>query len=285
MKQTALTSIDSYKLGHADQYPAGTTKVYSNFTPRSTYHYKSPMNDNKIVWFGLQGFLHELKELWDTTFFKRDFDEVAEEFSTLVAPFCGPNGFNISRLKNLHDLGYLPLEIKALPEGSVVDVKIPVLTITNTRPEEYWLTNFLETWLSSELWKPSTAATISYHYRKIVNKWAKITGVDGNPLLDFLCHDFSVRGMSGIMDAAKCGSGHLLSFNGTDNIPAVQYINTYYDGKSTFIGGSVPATEHSCQTSNILSIERELTETGSYDGKTIEEWNALLVQPNLPNSI
>lgn len=244
-KQTALTSIDSYKLGHADQYPAGTTKVYSNFTPRSDSHFATTGYANgTIVWFGIQGFLHELKTVWDETFFNVPKSEVVEEFKRLAGPFCGPNGFNTARLEALHDLGYLPLKIKALPEGSSVNIGVPVLTITNTRAEEYWLPNFLETWMSSELWKSSTSATISRAYRKIIDKFAEITG--GNKeFISWQGHDFSVRGMSGIQDAAKSGAGHLLSFTGTDNIPAVKYIEDVYRGKETFIGGSVPATEHS----------------------------------------
>lgn len=245
-KQTALSSLDSYKLGHADQYPPGTTKVYSNFTARTDRHFNVPeqYKDGKIVWFGLQGFLKELECIWENTFFSEDWEVIEKEAIELYAPFCGPNGFNTSRLKELWELGFLPLEIKSLPEGSLVPMNVPVLTITNTLPEFYWLPNFLEAWLSSELWKGSTSATISRVYRKIINKYAGLTG--GNT--DFINsqgHDFSVRGMSGIADAAKSGAGYLLWFTGTDNIPAVKYINDCYFGKETFVGGSVPATEHS----------------------------------------
>lgn len=245
-KQTALSSVDSYKLGHADQYPAGTTKVYSNFTPRTDHHFNVPeqYKDGCIVWFGLQGFLQEMKEIWDETFFNLEKEVVVAEAAELYAPFCGPNGFDVSRIEELWEAGYLPLEIKALPEGSIVPVNVPVLTITNTDPKFYWLPNFLETWLSSELWKSSTSATISRVYRKIINKYATLTG--GNKdFINWQGHDFSTRGMSGITDAAKSGAGHLLSFTGTDNLPAVKYINDCYFGKETFVGGSVPATEHS----------------------------------------
>ena len=245
-KQTALSSVDSYKLGHAEQYPANTTKVYSNFTPRSMAHFIVPseFSTKDIVWFGLQGFLAELKEVWDTTFFDRHVQAALQEAEELYAPFCGPNGFDTSRLAALHKLRYLPLEIKALPERSQVPVGVPVLTITNTLPEFYWLPNFLETWMSSELWKSSTSATTSYVYRKIINKYAELTG-GSKEFVQWQGHDFSVRGMSGIVDAAKSGAGHLLSFTGTDNLPAVKYLQQLYRGKETFIGGSVPATEHS----------------------------------------
>ena len=261
--QTALSSIDSYKLGHADQFPEGTTKVYSNFTPRSLAHLHVPYEygTTQVVWFGLQAFLNDLQSVWQETFFDRSKDEVVAEFMELVGPFCGPRGFNQSRIEWLHDLGYLPIEIKSLPEGTLVPAGVPVLTITNTLPEAYWLPNFLETWLSADLWKPSTAATISYAYRKIIDHYTELTG--GNK--DFVMwqgHDFSSRGMSGIQDAARTGSGYLLSFAGTDNVTAVQLVNDAYRGKETFVGGSVPATEHSVMTSSILVEAERLRQAG-----------------------
>lgn len=261
--QTALTSIDSYKTAHPDQYPEGTTKVYSNFTPRSLKHLPVPRQCGtiRVVWFGLQAFLNDLHSVWQETFFDRSKDEVVAEFMELVGPFCGPRGFNQSRIEWLHDLGYLPIEIKSLPEGTLVPAGVPVLTITNTLPEAYWLPNFLETWLSADLWKPSTAATISYTYRKIIDHYAELTG--GNK--DFVMwqgHDFSSRGMSGIQDAARTGAGHLLSFAGTDNVTAVQLVNDAYHGKETFVGGSVPATEHATMTSSILVEAERLRQTG-----------------------
>ena len=260
-KQTALTSIDSYKLSHADQYPAGTTKVYSNFTPRANVYFSGRnILGNKIVWFGLQGFLKELVEIWHTTFFNQDIDTVATEYAALVAPFCGPNGFNDSRIRELHSLGYLPLEIRALPEGSLVNIGIPVLTITNTDPRFYWLPNFLETWLSAELWKSSTSASTSAAYRKLMERYYAASGAN-TEFISWAGHDFSVRGMSGIADAAKSGAGHLLSFTGTDNIPAVKYLMDCYSGNETFVGGSVPATEHSVSSTNILSVDDTSVDT------------------------
>lgn len=261
MKQTALTSIDSYKLAHAEMYPAGTTKVYSNFTPRSMTHFNVKphyKSDNTIVWFGLQGFLYELKSIWQETFFDKDIEEVVAEYAEFVAPFTGPNGFNVDRLRQLHALGYLPLHIKALPEGVSVPIGVPVLTITNTEDHAFWLPNFLETWMSAELWKSSTSATMSKVYRKIIDEYADLTG-GSTEFVAWQGHDFSVRGMSGIADSAKSGAGHLLSFLGTDNLPAVKYINDYYEGKKTFVGGSVPASEHS-----VMSTENKEAELDTY---------------------
>ena len=257
MKITALTSMDSYKLGHGEMYPEGTTKVYSNFTPRSMSHFNVPEQykaDKKIVWFGLQGFLHELNAVWRETFFDLPEDEVCAEFLELVAPFCGPNGFNIERVRELHRIGYLPLEIKSLPEGARVPIGVPVLTVTNTVDSAFWLPNFLETWLSTELWKSSTSATMARVYRKIIDSYADLTG-GSKEFVTWQGHDFSMRGMSGIADGAKSGAGHLLSFTGTDVLSAVKYINDYYNGKSTFVGGSVPASEHSVMSSSSRDAE------------------------------
>jgi len=256
--QTALTSVDSYKLGHAPMYPKGTTKVYSNFTPRSSAHFGVPREykDNRIVWFGLRAFLEELKYFWDETFFKHPVETVVAEFVQFVAPFVGPNGFDESHIRALHALGYLPLGIKALPEGSKVNIGVPVLTITNTVPHAFWLPNYLETWMSCELWKSSTSATTSSIYRKVLEKYAALTG-GSTEFITWQGHDFSVRGMSGIVDAAKSGAGHLLSFSGTDNCPAVKLVNDVYRGKETFVGGSVPATEHSVMCAGGKDTELE----------------------------
>ena len=278
MKQTALASLDSYKLSHMDQFAPGTTKVYSNFTPRSMHHFNqnAQASENKIVWFGLQVFLIELNQIWKETFFDRDIEEVIAETSELYAPFCGPNGFDFDRFRELHALGYLPLEIKALPEGSRVNIGVPVLTITNTVDCAYWLPNFLETWMSAELWKSSTSATTAYEYRKILDYYYSLTGAS-NDLKVFAAHDFSVRGMSGIADSAKSGAGHLLCSCGTDNIPAVELVNDYYFGKETFVAGSVPASEHSVMSSSILieaeKIEKEYPNLSREEVMTKAEFN------------
>ena len=258
--QTALTNTDSYKLGHARMYQDSTTKVYNNFTPRSMSHFNVPEQykaDKKIVWFGLQGFLHELNQVWKDTFFDLDVDTVCEEFSELVAPFCGPNGFDVTRLRELHALGYLPLEIKALPEGVRVPIGVPLFTITNTVDTAFWLPNYLETWVSTELWKTMTSATMARVYRKIIDQYADLTG-GSKEFVAFQGHDFSMRGMSGILDGAKSGAGHLLSFVGTDVLSAVHYINQLYHGKSTFVGCSVPASEHSVMSTETKEEELEV---------------------------
>ena len=251
-KVDPLLSIDVYKLGHMLQYPEGTTKVYCNLTPRNFKYLESMFPNgffhNKAVVYGIRASIQEVVESFDELFFKQDIDVKMEEFSNIITPFMGDNDISIiiSNFRKLHNLGYLPLSFKGLPEGTQVSPNIPMMTWTNTHDDFAWLPNYLETFLSSNSWKLSTCATIAKVYRNIFESFATKTGV---PLdfVDFQGHDFSSRGMSGIMDASKCGSSHLTSFKGSDAISSIPFINHYYnqDKSCPFIATSVPASEHS----------------------------------------
>ena len=235
---------DGYKVGHKFQYPQGTTLVYSNLTPR-----KSRSEEvNEIVFFGLQYFIKEyLIHQFNEGFFKRPKAEVIKEYARRMDNYLGKDSITYQHIADLHDLGYLPLEIKALPEGSLVPMKVPVFTIKNTVPEFFWLTNMLETVLSAVLWKPTTSATTAFEYLRTFTRYAKETVGDDLSFIPWQGHDFSFRGMSGIEDAVMSGGGHLLSFAGTDTIPAIDFLERYYNAncEKELIGGSVPATEHS----------------------------------------
>lgn len=244
-----LTQADFYKTGHIFQYPAGTELVYSNFTPRSAR--LAPvipeLFDNKIVWFGLQGFIKSfLMDIWERNFFRRPKDEVVEGYRRRLDAALGAGAVPVEHIGALWELGYLPIEIRALPEGSRVDIGVPPLTVVNTLPAFYWLTNYIETVLSNELWKPTTTATIAFEYRKLLLGYARLTGAP-EEFVSWQGHDFSARGMSGMADAMQAGAGHLLSFYGTDTISAIDYLEDWYkaDAEQELIGGSVPATEHS----------------------------------------
>lgn len=243
-----LTQKDFYKTDHRRQYPEGTNMVYSNLTARSARLFKgSSLWDNKIVWFGLQRFIKEflIKEFQDN-FFDLPKGLAVGRYKRRLDTALGQGAVPVDHIEALHDLGYLPIQIYSLPEGSRVNIKVPVLTIHNTDPRFFWLTNDLETVLSTELWKPTTVATIAYEYSRLLKHYAEKTG---SPLefVQFQGHDFSMRGMSNRQDAANCGMGHLLSFTGTDTIPAIDAAEDYYNAKAEFelIGTSVPATEHS----------------------------------------
>jgi nicotinamide phosphoribosyltransferase len=242
-----LHACDFYKTSHRDQYPKGTTLVYSNLTPRSDKLARIPGFTGEVTWFGLQFFLKEfLQETWDEGFFKRPKYDVVAEYRRRMDSSLGKGVVDAAHIEQLHDLGYLPICIKALPEGTAVPIKVPCMVVYNTLPEFFWLTNYLETALSAYLWKPTTSATIARHYRLLLEKYADLTGAD-REFVQFQGHDFSCRGMSGMQDAALTGAGHLTSFVGTDTIPAIDLAERYYnaDATQTLVGTSVPASEHS----------------------------------------
>lgn len=248
MNINPLTAIDYYKADHRSQYPKGTQLVYSNNTPRSTkYAPKTPHVNDKIVVFGLQAFIIDfLINTFNEKFFKQPKELVVKIYKRRMDTSLGPDAIKMEHIEALHDLGYLPISIRALPEGAVVDAKVPFFTIHNTKPEFFWLTNYLETIASNMTWKPATSATTAYKYRQLLTRYAKETGADLN-FVQFQGHDFSFRGMNGIWDAASSGAGHLLSFVGTDTIPAIDFLEEFYgaNAEKELIGCSVPATEHS----------------------------------------
>ena len=252
-KQTATTCLDSYKLGHADQYAPGTKYVFSNFTPRADRLFSGKKNSNydgKIVVAGIRAFISEMHHIFKETFFCVPIEKAISEFEEICSSFGSIDKMK-TRLIQLHKLGKLPLIIRGLPEGSVVNPGIPVLFITNTDENFYWLPNFLETWISSELWKCMTSATTARLYRKILNKFVIETG-SSPEFANWQIHDFSLRGQGGIKDGANSGLGHLMFSNGTDNIPAAKMIHDIYGDNVGSFAGSVPASEHSTSSSNIL---------------------------------
>jgi nicotinamide phosphoribosyltransferase len=258
MRLDALSAIDFYKADHRRQYPEGTELVYSNFTPRSMRLYKGDATE--VVVYGLQGFCKWfLVDMWNETFFNKPKEEVVAKYQRRLDSSLGDGAVPMDHVEALHDLGYLPLEIKGLPEGVSVKEKVATLTVKNTVPEFYWLVNYIESAMSSELWKPSVVATIAKEYREILIIYANLTGasLEGVPIQ---CHDFSFRGMSGLHDSATSGSGHLLSFIGTDGVPSIDYLEEYYGGDPTkeIIGCSIPATEHSVMAMAGTTGEQEL---------------------------
>lgn len=229
-----LLLVDFYKPSHYFMYPKGMTKLYSNFTPR-----KSRLEGiDKVVVFSIQHFcLEYLIKQFNDNFFKKNKKEVIEEYSRHVKQST------YAHIEALHDLGYLPIEIKSLDEGTLCPIGVPMLTITNTHPDFGWLVNYLETLISCMLWQPITSATIAYEYKKILNKYAlETTGHTQD--VQWQGHDFSMRGMSSVESAILSGMGHLTSFTGTDTIPAIYQLESSYKATG-LIGASVPATEHS----------------------------------------
>jgi nicotinamide phosphoribosyltransferase len=264
MKQFAPHVVDIYKVKHPDMYTEGTDFLYSNFTPRSDKYFKGGrLYDGKLVVFGAQGALRELVELWTESFFNQPKSKVVARYKRRMDKALGVGAVSPDRIAALHDIGYLPLEIRTIDEGSRIGMKIPMLTIKNTIPEFFWLVNYLETALSALIWKGSTNATIAYEYKRLCTDYAVRTGSAIETVM-FQCHDFSMRGMPGIEDSARSGSGHLTSSYGTDTIGAIDYIEDYYDVgldlDTYFIAGSVAATEHAVSSSNILTRAKLIQE-------------------------
>lgn len=267
--QNPLCNIDFYKVDHRRQYPEGTTEIYSNFTPRYVKHCHSLLHDfdNQVVVFGVQYFIEKvLIGEWEEGFFEQEKHLVISNYRLLIEKCLGIEDFDVSHLEALHDLGYLPIKIKALNEGFRVPIGVPMLTIVNTHPDFFWLTNYLETVLSATLWKAMTSATIAFEMKRLLTEFAKKTGGDMS-FIPFQAHDFSFRGMSGSEDAAISGAAHLTSFCGTDTVPAIRLLNHYYDASATVtcVGTSVPATEHSVMCCNgyngeFDTIKRLITE-------------------------
>lgn len=262
-----LTCIDFYKAGHRQQYPAGTSLVVSNLTPRSGRHANVPSKD-AIVFFGLQYFIKQfLIETFNDGFFGKDKEDVVIVYKRRMDTSLGKDAVPVDHIEALWDLGYLPIEIKALPEGSIVPIGIPCMTIQNTHAEFFWLTNYLETILSAYLWLPCTSATTAYNYKKLIKEYITKTG-SPEWFADFQAHDFSFRGISSLQSAMISGAAHLCFFKGTDTVPAIDLLEDYYgaDADAAMIGGSVPATEHSVmcmggEEDEIGTFKRLITET------------------------
>ncbi len=224
-------------------YPEGTNRIYSNNTPR-----KSRIDGiNRVVVFAHQAFVKKyILKKWTKKFFRKPWAVVAEEYKRMIDHTLGKDAVDLTHIKKLHDLGYMPLSIKSLPEGTICPIRVPMLTITNTVDHAFWLVNFLETILSCTVWQPITSATLSYEFRKVFNYWAMKT-VGNTDFVPFQGHDFSMRGMSSLGTAKSSGGGHLLAFVGTDTVPAIAWLEKFYNADVTkeLVGCSVPATEHS----------------------------------------
>lgn len=244
MKEIILAT-DGYKLDHRRQYPEGTEYVYSNWTPRSCKFY--PEASEGAVVFGVQYFIKEyLIKQFNEKFFKLPKDKAISYFKRRVDTFLGPNNVGTKHIEDLYDLGYLPIRIKSLPEGTLCPIRVPALSFINTKPEFFWLTNYFETLISTTLWLPMTSATTARLFKKELMQHAKKTGFE-NAQLEFLCHDFSMRGMAGMEAAVMSGMAHMTSFVGCETIPAIDGLEEYYnaDADKECVAATVPATEHS----------------------------------------
>lgn len=256
-----MLMTDFYKISHYMMTAKGTEKIYSTFTPRKSRIPKI----NKVVFFGLQGFIKEfLIDYFNDNFFNKDKDIIVNDYKRIITHSLGEKAAETSHIEALHDLGFLPIKICSLPEGIRVPIRVPLFTIENTKKEFYWLTNFLETLISACMWKPITSTTICGLYKDICTKWAKDT-CDGLDHVQFQCHNFSYRGMHSNHDAITTGAGHAIFFTGSDSIPSIPYLEEYYGAnvEKELVLTSIPATEHSIQCQyqdDYKYIKRMITE-------------------------
>lgn len=215
-----LLMIDFYKSTHHEQYPVGLTKMVSYYTPRM-----SRLKDvDKITLFGLQAFIKEyLIEGFNDNFFNRPEEEVVAEYERVLNATLGPGAFQSEKIRDLHRLGYLPLEISAVPEGTRTAIGVPQIEITNTHPNFVWLVNTIETLLSATMWHTQISAEVGYRYRQIVQKYHDISCDDNVPVARLL-GDFSMRGQQSAESAIKSSAGWCLSFLNTATVPAIMWL-------------------------------------------------------------
>lgn len=258
MTMQAGLLTDGYKLFHKTAYLPGIEEVYANFTSRSG-RLSNTLENNGVVFVGLQYFILDvLVKEWNETFFNLPKEQAIPTMSRIINSYLGYE-YDISHFEALHDLGYLPLEIKALPEGSVVSYGVAPMTFKSTNKDFEWVSNFIETVTSTENWPIQTSATTAIAYMKRCIKAFMDAGVDTD-LCKFMIHDFSFRGMFGRHAAAMSGFGHLASgLVGTDTLPAIMFAEKYYGANvdEELVACSVNATEHSTATSAIISIMEE----------------------------
>lgn len=273
MKINPETICDGYKVDHIHQYPKGTQVICSNLTARGTRR----KDTEEVIFFGLQYFIKEyLINQWNENFFSQPKDKVLTRFSRRINNYLGPNNVGTEHIAALHDLGYLPISIYALPEGSLYKLRIPCLVIFNTKEEFFWLTNYLETILSTTIWGPCTSATTAFKYKQILNKFAMET-VGNTDFVKFQGHDFSFRGMFGMEAALMSGGAHLTSFVGTDTIPAISWLEEYYNAnvENELVGCSVSATEHSVSTATIINYLEKYHAVEEVFNEKTGEWEVV----------
>lgn len=241
-----LLETDFYKTIHHLAYVPGLEFLVSYWTPRMT----RIEGVNKVVMFGLQGLIKEhLIDAFEKHFFGRPWEELEAEYKRVIAHTMTEQASDTTEMKKLYDLGYLPIQIKAVAEGTRVNIKTPMFEISNTVKGFGWLVNYLETYISVNIWHPMTAATIAYKYREIVEKFFELTVENGAP--SSACGDFSMRGMTSKDTAYKSSAGHLLSFTGTATIASIMWLEDFYNCDCTkeTVGRGVPSTEHSVMSS------------------------------------
>jgi nicotinamide phosphoribosyltransferase len=259
-KLNPLYETDGYKVGHKAMLAPGTTKLYGTWIPRKLNYL--PKSITKILSIGQQFVVRSLHSSFQENFFDKPI-EVAEQFIDDMSKYLGVE-YDGKHITDLHKLGYLPIKIKALPEGIATDPNIPHMTFINTVNGYAWLTLFLETHISKLAWRIATAATVAQEYRKVCLEWVTKTDPDNLWLVDWMCHDFHSRGGS-TSDSISVGLAHAFSFKGSDTLNTIEAARYYYDEEGVCIG-SVNASEHSVTCTGIFYY-KDLLESGKLNNE------------------
>jgi nicotinamide phosphoribosyltransferase len=232
VSRNILLNTDSYKLSHYRQYPPGTEHIYAYVESRGGAW-------DRTLFFGLQMFL---KEYLSVPVTRADIVEAEPLWTAHGLPF---HRAGWEHIVDAHG-GRLPVEIKAVPEGSVVPTLNALVTAVNTDPRCFWLTGFLETALLRAIWYPTTVATNSYMCKQVIRRALDLSSDDPAGQIGFKLHDFGARGVSSRESAALGGAAHLVNFRGTDTMAGILAARDYYD--EPMAGFSIPAAEHSTIT-------------------------------------
>lgn len=263
MNKNPIFEVDGYKMVHIDQYPEGMEYVHETWTPRLS----RVEGVNHVVLFGLQGALGELVNNFDEYFFAQPIDEILNDYNRVIKDVYGRTNpefvakHDNSHIRKLHELGYLPIRIKALPEGSLVPIRVPMYTIENTLPEFYWLPGYLENLLSAYVWGAMTVATTANSFKRILLKYANISGDEKKVFMQ--AGDFSSRGMTSPESAYRLSAGHLVAFGVSATIATKLYLEAYYNAQNDAMSYT-PSTEHSVMCSygkdELYAFKRLITE-------------------------
>ena len=255
-----LLQTDFYKATHLMQFNSKITSLTSYLTPRS-----SRLNTtDKMVWFGIQGFVQKyLVGEFNNNFFNLEWNTIAEQFHECLGLGLGYSTERIdntlAKVKELYDLGYLPIRINALPEGTLVPMNVPALEISTTKDGFAWVGQAIESLLSCSIWHPCVSATVAYEYAKIAKEAYEVTVEDDIPWQTSMC-DFSLRGQESNESAVASSAAWLTAFYNSSTVHARSYIKDYYRDKETNLKiGGLTSTEHSVMTSDyaITNDERE----------------------------
>lgn len=251
----SILLCDFYKAVHKDMYDPSITRLVSYYTPR-----KSRFKDiQEIPIVGLQKFIIKyLINDFNDNFFNIPLKEIVKQYTDVISQTMGNDRISVDKIIQLHNLGYLPLEINAIEEGICCPMGIPMIEITNTHPKFAWCVNVIESLLSSEMWYQSCTAIAGKRYRDIVNEYYEKTVTDKTKTKSAIS-EFGFRGLPGMDAAMKASMGFLLSFNKTATIPAIYDIHEYYGDALSEIGGGMASTEHSIMTSSFALDDDEDT--------------------------